>query len=79
MGQLWRTVGQDRQKCKEISSPLADEQQKAGEHVENLKFSGVSKINFMFSTCSPIFCCLSTRGPDVRKVRKHYIVILVKS
>ena len=34
-----RTVGQDRQKCKETSSPLADKQQKTGEHVENIKFS----------------------------------------
>ena len=33
------TVGQDRQKCKETSSPLADKQQKTGEHVENIKFS----------------------------------------
>ena len=31
------------------------------------------------SVYSPIFCCLSTRGSDVRKVVKHYIVILVKS
>ena len=44
-----RTVGQDRQKCKETSnldvivtdtsSPLADKQQKTGEYVENIKFS----------------------------------------
>ena len=34
-----RTVGQDRQKCKETSNPLADKQQKTGEHVENIKFS----------------------------------------
>ena len=34
-----RTVGQDRQKCKETLSPLADKQQKMGEHVENIKFS----------------------------------------
>ena len=33
------TVGQDCQKCKETSSPLADKQQKTGEHVENIKFS----------------------------------------
>ena len=34
-----RTVGQDRQECKETSSPLVDQQQKKGEHVENIKFS----------------------------------------
>lgn len=34
-----RTVGQDCQKCKETSSPLADKQQKRGEHVENIKFT----------------------------------------
>ena len=32
----------------------------------------------MFFTFSPLFCCSSTRGPDVRKVGKHYIPILVK-
>jgi hypothetical protein len=74
-----RTVGPDQQKCKETSSSIADKQQKMGENVENIKFSRVSKLNFMFSTFSPIFCCLSNRGPDIRKVGKHYIVILVKS
>ena len=48
-----RTVGQDCQKCKETylldqgkkkngidtSSPIADKQQKMGEHVENIQFS----------------------------------------
>ena len=62
---VWRTVGQDRQKCKETSSHLADKQQKMGEYVENIKFSWVSKLNFMFSTCSPLFCCLSNRGLEV--------------
>ena len=33
-----RTMGQDRQKCKETSSPLADKQQ-TGEHVEYKNFS----------------------------------------
>ena len=33
------TVGHDRQKCKETSSPLADIQQKTCEHLENIKFS----------------------------------------
>ena len=55
-----RTVGQDCQKCEETSSPLADKQQKMGEHVKTI------------STFSPVFCCLSTRGPDVRKIGKHY-------
>ena len=53
--------------------------QKKGEYVENIKFSWVSKLNFMFSTFSPLFCCLSARVPGVRKVRKRYIVISVKS
>ena len=35
-----RTVGQDCQECKETSSPLADKQQKMGEHVENIKCRG---------------------------------------
>ena len=34
-------------------------------HVENIKVSLDTQVNFMFSTCSPGFCCLSTRGPDV--------------
>ena len=56
------TVGQDCQKCKETSSPLADKQQKTGEHVENIKFSLNTQLYFMFSTCSPVFCCLSARA-----------------
>jgi hypothetical protein len=75
----WHTVGQDCQKCKETSSPLSDKQQKTGEYAENIKFRWVFKLNFMFSTFSSFFCCLSTRGPDVSKVRKHYIEILMKS
>ena len=47
------------------SSPLADKQQKMGEHVENIKSSLDTLLNFMFSTFSPVFCCLSTRGPDI--------------
>jgi hypothetical protein len=58
-----RTVGKDRQKCKETSNmdimqdtsgPLVDKQQKRGEYVENIKFSSVFKVNFMFSTFSPL-------------------------
>ena len=52
-----------------MSGPLVDKQQKRGEYVENIKFSSVPKLNFMFST----FCCLSPKGRDVRKVRKRYI------
>ena len=33
------TVGQDHQKCKETSSPIADILQKTGEHVKNIRFS----------------------------------------
>ena len=60
-----RTVGQDRQKCKETSNPLADKQQKTGENVENIKFSLDTQLNFMFSTFSPVFCCLSARRLEV--------------
>ena len=42
-----------------MSGPLAQKQQKTGENVESIKFSWVSKLNLMFSTCLPIFCCLS--------------------
>ena len=59
------TVGQDREKCKETLNPVADKQQKTVEHVENIKFSLDTQLNFMFSTCSPIFCCLSTRRLEV--------------
>ena len=33
------TVGQDCQKCKETSNPLADKQQKKGEQLEYIKIS----------------------------------------
>ena len=32
-----RTVGQDRQKCKETSSPLADKQQKTDEQNQSIQ------------------------------------------
>ena len=48
-----------------MSGPLAQKQQKMGENVENIKFSLDTQLNFMFSTCSPVFCCLSARGLEV--------------
>jgi hypothetical protein len=48
-----------------MSGFLKDKQQKKGEHVENIKNSLDTQLNFIFSTCSPVFCCLSLRGPDV--------------
>ena len=48
-----------------MSGSLEDKQQKMGDHVENIKFSWISKLNFMFSTYSPVFCCLSIRGLEV--------------
>jgi hypothetical protein len=72
-------LGVERRKRLDTFDPLVDKQQKKVENVENIKFSYVSKLNFMFSTCSPIFCCLSAIAPDVRKVKKRYIVISVKS
>ena len=49
----------------DLKPPLEDKQQKRGENVENIKFTLDTQLNFMFSTYSPLFCCLSTRGPDV--------------
>ena len=54
-----RTVGQDPPKSKETSSLLADKQI---EHVESIKFSWVSKLNFMFSTRSPVFVVYPLEG-----------------
>ena len=71
-----RTVGQDRQKRKErrrsacTSGLLVDKQQKTVRQVQNINFSLDSQLNFVFSTCPTVLCCLSNRGPDVRKVRK---------
>jgi hypothetical protein len=47
------------------SGPLVHKQKKKGENVENIKFSLDTHLNFMFSTCSPVFCCLSARGLEV--------------
>ena len=38
---------------------------KTSENVENIKFSLNTQLNFMFSTCSTTFCCLSARGLEV--------------
>ena len=58
-------LGVERRKRLDTFDPLVDKQQKKVENVENIKFSYVSKLNFMFSTCSPIFCCLSAGGLEV--------------
>jgi hypothetical protein len=47
------------------SGPLVNKQQKRGEYVENIKFSLDTQLNFILSTFSPVFCCLSTRRPEV--------------
>ena len=49
------------------SGPLADKQQKMGDHVENIKFSLDTQLNLMFFTFPSVFCCLSARGPDVSR------------
>ena len=33
-----------------------------GEHVENIDFCLDTQLNFMFSTCSPVFCCFVLEG-----------------
>ena len=48
-----------------MSGPLVDKQQTTCENVEIRKFSLGTQVNLMFSTCSPIFCCLSARGLEV--------------
>ena len=58
-----------------MSGPLEDKQQKRGENVENIKFSLDTQLNFMFSTYSPLFCCLSTRGPDVSHPSLRFLYI----
>ena len=49
------------------SGPLADKQQKMGEHVDNIECSLDALLNFIFSTCSHVFCCFCARGPDVSR------------
>ena len=58
-----------------MSGPLVDKQQKTGEYVENIIVSLDTQLNFMFSTYSPLFCCLSTRGPDGSHPSLRFIYI----
>ena len=58
-----------------MSGPLGDKQQKRGENVENIKSCLDTQLNFMFSTYSPLFCCLSTRGPDVSHPSLRFLYI----
>ena len=51
-----------------MSGPLADKQQKTGEHLKNIKFSLETQLNFMFFKYSPVFCCFCARGPDVSRL-----------
>ena len=47
-------------------SPLVvDKQQKMVEHEENIKFILDTQLNFMFSTSSASFFCVSARGLEV--------------
>ena len=48
------------------SGPLLDKQHKTVGQVENTKFSWESKLKFIFCTCLTVFCCLSTRRPDLQ-------------
>ena len=58
-----------------MSGPPEDKQQKGGENVENIKFSLDTQLNFMFCTYSTLFCCLSTRGPDVSHPSLRFLYI----
>ena len=44
------------------SGRLVDKQQKKG---EDIKISLDTQLNFMFSKCSQVFCCISARGLEV--------------
>ena len=48
------------------SGPLADKQQKMGEHVENIDFCLDTQLNFMFSTCLSVclFLFFFAKGPE---------------
>ena len=59
------------------SGPLGDKQQKRGENVESIKFSLVTQLYFMFSTYSHLFCCLSSRRPDISHPSLRFLYILV--
>ena len=55
------------------SGAVAIFEQKWGEHVKNIKNYLGSKLNFVFSTCSPHFCCMFTILADVRENRLLYV------
>ena len=55
------------------SGAVAMFKQKWGEHVLNIKNYLGSKLNFVFSTCPPHFCCMFTILADVRKNRLLYV------
>ena len=59
-----------------MSGPLADKQQKMGEHVENIKFSWVSKLNFQ-----PFFVVYPLEGQMSEKfwaILAHSAAMLIK-
>ena len=45
-----------------------------GENKESIKFNLDTQLNFMFSTFSPVFCCLSTRGLDVSSRFSSFLI-----
>ena len=46
-----------------MSGPLADKQQKMGEHVESIEFSLDIQLNFVFLHVDPfLLMCLSTKA-----------------
>ena len=53
--------------------PLGNNHNKKG--VESLKFSIYTQEIFLFSTYSPLFCCLSTRGPDISHPTLRFLYI----
>ena len=58
-----------------MTGPLGDKKQKGDENVENKNFSLDPQLNYMFSTYSPLFCCLSTRGPDISHPSLRFLYI----
>ena len=69
----WHSSSENMNKKYHASGAVAMFKQKWGEHVLNIKNYLGSKLNFVFSTCPPHFCCMFTILADVRKNRLLYV------